>query len=289
MLKTRVISVLVVKNDIVVQSINFRRYLPVGVPSIAVEYLNRWGIDEIMLLDIHATLENRQPKFDKIAEYSRYAQVPFAVGGGVTDIRDIERIIRSGADKVVLNTAAVSNPSLITEGARHYGNQCMVVSIDARYVEPGRYQVFTHSGRRPTSYSPDEFARIAEQHGAGEILLTSIDRDGSKQGYDLELVTLVVNAVRLPVIVCGGVGRPEHLLEGIRIGASAVAAANFFHYTEHSVAVTKHFLKARGTEVRLDTLITYDGFEFDGDGRTAKTDDAVLEKLRFEYISEEVI
>jgi len=288
-LKTRIIGVLVVKDDIVVQSINFRHYLPVGVPSIAVEYLNRWGIDEIVLLDVHATPENRRPRFEKIAEYSRHGHVPFAVGGGITDIHDIERIIRSGADKVVLNTAAVSAPSLITEGAHRFGNQCIVVSIDARRVGHDRYEVFAHSGRRPTGYSPDEFARIAEQHGAGEILLTSIDRDGSKQGYDLDLAKLVVNAVRIPVIVCGGVGRPEHLLEGIRFGASAVAAANFFHYTEHSVAVVKRFLQAKGAEVRLDTLVTYDGFEFDGDGRAAKADDAVLEKLRFEYIPEEVI
>lgn len=289
MLKTRVIGVLVVKDDIVVQSTDFRRYLPVGVPSIAVEYLNRWGIDEIVLLDIHATLENRQPKFDKIAEYSRHGQVPFAVGGGVTDIRDIERIIRSGADKVVLNTAAVSDPSLIAEGARRYGNQCIVVSIDARRAGHDRYEVFTHSGRQPTGYSPAEFARKAEQHGAGEILLTSIDRDGSKRGYDPELVTPVVSAVRIPVIVCGGVGCPTHLMEGIRFGASAVAAANFFHYTEHSVAVAKRFLKSMGANVRLDTLITYDGFESDGDGRITKADDAVLDKLRFEYIPEEVI
>jgi cyclase len=288
-LKTRVVAVLVVKDGIVVQSIGFGRYLPVGVPSIAVEYLNRWGIDEIVLLDIHATPENRRPGSELIAIYSRHAQVPFAVGGGIRDDHDIDRIIRSGADKVVVNTAAVENPALITEGARRYGNQCIVVSIDAREVSPGRYEAFTRSGRQGTGHTPADLARLAEEHGAGEILLTSIDRDGSKRGYDAELVTPVVNAVRIPVIVCGGVGGPQDLLEGVRLGASAVAAANFFHYTEHSVAVAKRFLRSMGAEVRLDTVVAYDGFGFDPAGRLARASDTTLDRLRFEHIPEEVI
>jgi len=288
-LKTRVIGVLAVKDGLVVQSVGFRRYLPVGVPAIAVEYLNRWGIDEIVLLDIRATVDGRRPQFDLIAEYSKHGQVPFAVGGGIRDIYDIDSLMRAGADKVVINTAAVEQPTLISEGARRYGNQCIVVSLDARLVAPGRYGVFTRSGRQATGHAPVELARRAEQYGAGEILLTSIDRDGSKQGYDANLIAPVVNAVRIPVIVCGGVDRPAHLLEGIRLGASAVAAANFFHYTEHSVAVAKHFLETLGAGVRLDTLVTYDGFDHDGNGRLGKVDDDVLDRLRFKHVPEEVI
>ena len=288
MLKTRVVGVIVVKNGLVVQSITFERYLPVGVPSIAVEYLNRWGIDEILLVDIDATTEGRPPQFDLIAEAARWAQVPFAAGGGIRDIHDIERIIRSGADKVVLNTVAVEQPSLVTEGARRYGAQCMVVSIDARRAG-GRFEVFTRGARHATGRTPAEVARAAQDLGAGEIFLNSIDRDGMKTGYDVELIGPVAEAVHIPVIVCGGVGRPEHLLEGIRAGASAVAAANFFHYTEHSVAVAKRFLRASGAAVRMDTLVTYEGREFDRDTRIAKVGDATLDHLRFEHIPEEVI
>lgn len=289
MLKIRVIGVLVVKDGIVVQSINFKRYLPVGKPSIAVEYLNRWGIDEIALLDISATPEQRAPDHTKIREYSKYCQVPLAVGGGIRSLADIDNVIRSGADKVIINSAAIETPSLITEGAKHYGVQCIVVSIDARRVESRGYKVFTHSGKRATDYAPMEFARIAEAHGAGEILLTSIDRDGSKQGHDVGLIREVAGAVNIPVIACGGVGYPKHLLEGIHAGATAVAAANFFHYTEHSIIVAKRYLKSAGAPVRLDTYATYDGFAFDENERAAKVGDAILEKLRFEYLPEEVI
>lgn len=289
MLKTRLVGVLVVKNGIVVQSINFRRYLPVGIPSIAVEYLNNWGIDEILLLDIDATHELRRPRYDRITECSRYCHVPFAVGGGITDVLDIERLIHSGADKVVINAAAIENPSLITQGAKLFGNQCIVVSIDARRLENGRYKVFTHSGKQLTGYSLVDFAKIAEEQGAGEILLTSIDRDGSKLGYDLEMLKQVIDSVNIPVIICGGVGHPRHFYEAMDLNVSAVAAANFFHYTEHSAIVAKNFVKSAGFDIRLGTYTTYQDFGFDVDGRVTKVNDLILEKLRFEYIPEEAI
>jgi cyclase len=288
-LKVRVIGVLVVRDELVVQSINFRRYLPVGVPSIAVEYLNRWGIDEIALLDIGTSSGKRRPDFERTAEYARHAQVPIAVGGGIANIHDIERLIRSGADKVILNTAAVEQPALITEAAQLYGTQCIVVSIDGRRLQGGGYEAVTHGGRRATGRSPSDLAQDAEHHGAGEILLNSIDLDGAKSGYDVDLIRSVVSAVRIPVIVCGGVGRSEHFLDGIAIGASAVAAANFFHYTEHSVAIAKRFLRAHDVAVRLDTLVKYDGFVLEGSGRVAKASDEALDRLRFEHIPEEVI
>jgi len=289
MLKTRVIGVLVIKRGIVVQSINFRRYLPVGRPSIAIDYLNRWGIDEIVMLDIDATLESRHWDSETIRDYSQYCQVPFAVGGGIADISDIDRVIRSGADKVVINSAAETTPSLIEQGAKLYGCQCMVVSIDARRKENGVYEAFTHSGTQPTGLSPVTLAKMAEERGAGEILLNSIDRDGCKCGYDLELIRQIVGAIRIPVIVCGGVGYASHFLPAIELHVSAVAAANFFHYTEHSVVLAKSLLRSVQANVRLDSHVTYDGFGFDGDGRARKVSDPALEKLRFEYIPQEVI
>jgi cyclase len=288
-LKTRIIGVLVVKGGTVVQSVRFHRYLPVGAAPISVEYLNRWGIDEIVILDIDATPMSRPPDYEKIQECSRYCQVPLAVGGGIRSVSHIEKLIRSGADKVVINSAAVTNPRLMTEGTKLFGNQCMIASIDAKCVGDREYEVFIHSGKVSTGYSPRDFARIAEQHGAGEILLNSIDRDGSKLGYDLELIRQVVDAVNIPMIVCGGVSHPRHFLEPMDLGVSAVAAANFFHYTEHSVIVAKGFLARGARRLRSDMYTTYEGHDFDENGRASKVSDSILEGLRFEYIPEEVI
>jgi cyclase len=289
MLKTRIVGVLVVKGGIVVQSIGFARYLPVGSVAIAVEYLNRWGIDEIVLLDIDATAQGRPPQFDAIREYSKFCQVPLTVGGGIGTVADMERLVHSGADRIAINAAALENPTLIAEGARHLGSQCIVVSIDARRQQNGEYRVYSHSGTRATPYDALTCAKRAEDAGAGEIFLTSIDRDGSKQGYDLDLLGTVAAGVSVPVVVCGGAGHPRHLQEAAGTGVSGVAAANFYHYTEHSVIVAKSYLKAAGANVRLDSYVTYEGFRFDDDGRAAKIDDAALDKLRFEVIPEEVI
>lgn len=289
MLKTRVIGVIIVKDGISVQSIGFKRYLPIGIPEIAIEYLNRWGIDEIVLLDIDATNENRRPNYQKIQDYAKYCQVPLTIGGGIKDIDDIKRIIRSGADKVVINTEFVRNPDIIRQGATLFGNQCIVVSIDAKRSSSGIYEVFTHSGTQSTGLTPGEMARIAEDNNAGEIFLTSIDQDGSKRGYDLELIRSVVNEVKIPVIVCGGAGQPEHMRKAMEIPVPAVAAANFFNYTEHSVILAKSFLMKRRCEVRLDSYVTYKTIDFGTDGRPKKREDSILENLRFVTIPEEQI
>lgn len=289
MLKTRMIGVLVVKQGLVVQSLNFRSYLPVGIPPIALEYLDRWGIDEIVMVDIDATPSGRLPDFQKIKEYCKHALVPLTVGGGITQVADMIKIIQSGADKVVINSAAVANPALITEGVRLFGNQCLIVCLDVRAVGPGQYEAFTHSGTRPTGLDPVTLAKRAEEYGAGELLLNSIDRDGSKRGYDLELIRQVLGAIEIPLIVLGGVNHPRHFQEAIELGVSAVAAANFFHYTEHSVIAAKSYLLKRQAEIRLDSYANYDGHGFDQIGRVAKLDDAILEKFRFEYFPEEVI
>ena len=289
MLKPRIIGILVVRKSIVVQSIAFSRYLPLGKPEIALDYLNQWGIDEITLLEIDASHEKRKPCFELVKSLSKYCQVPLAVGGGISELSDIERLINCGADKIVLNTALSLNPGLLTKGAELFGAQAIVASIDAKNIDSGKYEVFLDSGRIPTGLSPVELAKRAEACGAGEILLNSIDRDGSKNGYDIELIRQVDAATSIPVIVCGGAGHPGHFAEGIKAGAAAVAAANFLHFIEHSVIAYKNFLKLNSCNIRLDSYATYDGFGYDFDGRVSKIDDKILDKLRFEYIPEEVI
>jgi cyclase len=289
MLKPRIIGALVVKDGIVVQSLNFRQYLPVGVPEIAVDYLNRWGIDEIIVLDIHASREKRKPEFERIARYSRFCHVPLTIGGGISCVEDIEMAFSRGADKVSINTALVKNPKLITQGANLFGSQAIIASIDARKMSDGKYGVFINSGTEQTEFHPADLARKAEELGAGEILINSIDRDGSKQGYDIELIRQIDDSTNIPVIASGGAGYPWHFAEGIKTGAAAVAAANFFHYEEHSVIVLKNYLKLHGFDIRLDSYASYEGFSNDFGGRIAKMDDDALDKLRFEYIPEEII
>lgn len=289
MLKTRIIAVLIAKDNIIVQSIGFKRYLPIGSPAIAIEYLNLWGIDEIAFLDIDATPKCQQPQFDYVREISKYCHVPLAVGGGIKNVDDIKRAIYSGADKIIINTEAVNNPQLISEGARLFGRQCIVISIDARKLSQNKYGTYVNSGTISTGYNPTEHAKKAETYGAGEILLTSIDRDGSKKGYDIELIGQVINAVKIPVIICGGVNHPQDFVEAVSLGVSAVAAANFFHYSEHSATTSKSYLKATNVNIRLDSYATYSDFNFDRLGRPSKRDDDNFERLFVEFTPEEII
>lgn len=289
MLKTRIVGLLPIRQGIVVQSIGFRRYLPVGRPEVAVEYLNNWGIDEIVMVDMDATRQGAAPDHGRVERCARFCQVPLTVGGGIAEVGHIERIVKAGADKISLNAAVVEAPGLIAEGARSFGRQCIVVSIDARRDDKGGYEAFTHGGTRATGSAPWQLAAMAEESGAGEILVTSIDQDGSRQGYDLELVRRVREAVSIPVIACGGAGRAAHMLECVRLGVDAVAAGNFFNYTEMSVIQVKRYLKDAGASVRLDSYATFEGFTFAGRERIGKRDDAYLERMRFEYVPQEVI
>ena len=290
MLKKRVVAVLLVHQGFVVQSIGFRRYLPVGSSEVCVEYLSRWGIDEIVLLDIDATPQRRAPNIELLTRVSRRAFVPLTVGGGIRTLEDIRTLVHSGADKVSINDAALRDPGLVSVAAAKFGSQSVVVSIDVRRHHDGRYEVFAGSGRIGTGRNPFEVALAAENAGAGEILLNSIDRDGMKTGYDLELLRGMAGAVSLPVIACGGVGRAEHLGEGMEAGASASAAANFFHFTEHSAIVAKAILAARGAPVRLDTEASYADCTFEPiTGRVAKRSSAQLRDLRFTVYKSEVI
>ena len=289
MLHKRLVAVLTVKNGIVVQSLGFQKYLPVGRLDIAVEFLSRWGIDEISILDIDATPERRQIDIGLIEKSIKKNFAPLAVGGGIHEIDDMRRLNHLGAEKVVINAIAVIEPEIIEQAAKIFGSQFVVVSIDVKLNNEGSYTVHTHSGQIDTGKDPISWAKEASELGAGEILITSIDRDGTQTGYDLELIKKVVAAVSVPVIACGGVGHPRHFLEGFEAGAFACAAGNFFHFNEHSPIIAKRYLQDRGLDIRIDTYATYAGATLLDSGRLAKQSDQYLENLRFEILPDEKI
>lgn len=271
MLKKRLIPCLIVKGNLLVQSFEFKRYLPIGKARIAIEYFVRWDVDEIILLDIEASKTRSKPQLDLIRDYAKACFVPFTVGGGITTESEIREVLKAGADKVSINSEAIRNPKFIHEAAEHFGSQSIVVSIDAKLNEKGEYRVFSHSQGACTDIEPTDWARHMEALGAGEILLTSVDRDGTRRGYDLPLIHSVAEALSIPVVACGGVGRVEHLVDGIVQGeASAVAAANIFQHTEHSTIVAKAYLKQSGVAVRLSSAAKYEGVVFDPLGRIRK-------------------
>jgi imidazole glycerol-phosphate synthase subunit HisF len=289
-LKKRVVAGVIVRHGVVVQSLGFRRYLPVGRPSINVEFLNAWGADEIILLDITATREDRSITERMITDAGRHCRVPLTIGGGLRTIDDIKMALHSGADKIAINTASVKAPRLITEASRIFGRQCIVVSIDASRQANGRHEVFLDSGRAATGLDAVAHAKTSAEIGAGEILINSIDRDGSKAGFDIDLVAQISDAVPIPVIAAGGAGAPVHFLDVFRqTRASAAAAANFFQFTEHSIAKTKAALRSAGLDIRTDTYANYLEASFGPDGRLRKRPDDYLEELAYEHIPEEVI
>jgi cyclase len=288
MLKKRIVAALVVKDGIVVQSRGFNRYMPVGKPAIAMEFLDDWGIDEIILLDISATKEGRAPDHVMVRNSFAHCHVPLTVGGGITSTEHVLKLMHSGADKVSLNQAALHRPSLLTETAKLFGNQSVVASIDALCVDD-KYCVYDYLQRKALQIKPDELARQLQDRGAGEILINSVDRDGAKSGFDQKLINDVCAAVTLPVICCGGAGNPQHFLDALEnTQVSAVAAANFFHFTEHSVTTTKAIV-ARSLPIRLETHARYENNCFDKFGRLLKKDDAELEKLLYHRVEKEII
>jgi cyclase len=234
----------------VVKGVNFVDLRDAGDPVELAARYDREGADELVFLDITASSGNRETMVDVVARTAEQVFIPLTVGGGVRGVEDARKLLRAGADKVSVNTSAVARPELISELATEFGAQCVVVAIDAR-VAPGGYEVFTHGGRKPTGLDAVSWAAEAERLGAGEILLTSMDRDGTKDGFDLELTRQVVNACGLPVIASGGVGSLQHLLEGALYGgADAVLAASIFHFGEASVADAKAHMAAGGVIVR---------------------------------------
>ncbi|MDO8730112.1 MAG: imidazole glycerol phosphate synthase subunit HisF [Candidatus Omnitrophota bacterium] len=250
MLAKRIIPCLDVKNGRVVKGVRFLKLKDAGDPVEAGRRYEEQGADELVFLDITASAERRDTRVALAARVAKEVFIPFTVGGGIKSIEEIRKILAAGADKISLNTAAVKNPRLITEAARRFGSQCVVVAIDAKRKGRG-WEVFVHGGRTPTGKDAVKWAREAQKRGAGEILLTSMDRDGTKDGYDLELTRAVSKAVPVPVIASGGVGNLKHLADGIRRGgADAVLAASIFHYGEFTVPQAKRYLKRHGIPVR---------------------------------------
>ena len=252
MLKKRIIPCLDVKNGRVVKGINFVNLQDAGDPVEQAIIYSDHGADEICFLDITASNENRNIILDIVKKTAQKISVPLTVGGGVRNLEDINILLSSGADKVSINTAAVMETNIVKKSAEKFGSQCIVVAVDAKKTNTDKWEVFTHGGRNRTGKDVLNFVKKVETRGAGEILLTSMDRDGTKKGYDLDLTKKVANFINIPVIASGGVGNLEHLYQGIKIGnANAVLAASIFHFGEYSILEAKQYLDSKGIPVRI--------------------------------------
>lgn len=258
MLEIRIIPCLDVKDGRVVKGVRFVDLVDAGDPVEAAAAYDAAGADELCFLDITASQENRGTLLDIVRRTAERCFMPLTVGGGVRTVEDIRRLLEAGADKVSINTAAVRNRQLVRETSEKFGAQCIVVAIDAKKVsrpgEPDRWEIFTHGGRNATGIDAVEYAQEVVELGAGEILLTSMDRDGTKSGFDVELTRAVADSVSVPVIASGGVGTLDHLVEGVKLGhASAVLAASIFHFGTYTIGDAKRYMAAAGIPVRLDT------------------------------------
>jgi len=252
-LTKRIIPCLDVTAGRVVKGVNFVSLRDAGDPVEIARRYDEQGADELTFLDITASSDERDIILHVIEAVADEVFIPLTVGGGVRSVEDVRRLLNAGADKISINTAGIQNPALIEQASGRFGAQCIVVAIDAKATAPGRWEVFTHGGRKPTGLDAIDWACRVERLGAGEILLTSMDRDGTRQGFDLELTRAISDAVPIPVIASGGVGNLQHLADGVTLGrADAVLAASIFHFGEHTVREAKEFMAGQGIAVRLD-------------------------------------
>ena len=251
MLKTRIIPCLDVKDGRVVKGINFIDLIDAGDPIEVAKIYDRSGADELCFLDITASHEKRPILLDVVRKTAEQCFMPLTVGGGVRSVSDIQVLLSSGADKVSINTAAVENSKVVSDSSKKFGSQCIVVAIDAK-KNGDKWEVFTHGGRNNSGIDALEYAKKMEENGAGELLVTSMDRDGTQVGYDVDLMSKISSKINIPVIASGGVGNLDHLVDGIKLGkASAVLAASIFHYGKHSVKEAKDYLDSKGIPVRI--------------------------------------
>lgn len=267
MIKTRLIACIVTKKDLVVQSFGFNRYLPIGNVKTAIEFFVNWDVDEIVIIDIDASRQGRAPNVDLVTWAAKECFVPLAVGGGIKSLEHIQNLLKAGADKVCINSVVRDNLPFVTLASNSFGNQCITVSVDVAKIN-GSFGVYDYLEGKNTYLDLTNHLKDIERSGAGEILLNSVNRDGSREGFDIELLQLVSSAVNIPVIALGGVGRLEHLADGIsKGGCQAVAAANIFQHMEHSTIAAKAQMLSNGLSVRLSSEVKYENFSLDILGR----------------------
>jgi imidazole glycerol-phosphate synthase subunit HisF len=292
-LSKRIVGAILVRNEWVVQSIGFRRYLPIGRPEIAAEFLDDWGVDEILLVDLSASQKERsdnEPNYSLIKKVSRNTFVPILYSGGIAKLDHIGKAVSSGADKVALTTALVSSPALIEDGSSAYGSQCIVAGIDVQLDAKYGYRAFINGGSNATALNPLALAKRAVELGAGEVLVNSIPRDGSKVGFDVTLLRDVCRAVSAPVIGMGGAGDFNHFLEAFeQSSVGALVAGNMLSFSEHSVSALKAFLLLAGIQIRYDSRSNYVDGIFDKRGRILMKDEEQLAQMKYEHITPEDI
>lgn len=267
MLKTRLIPSIITKNELVVQSFNFKKYLPIGNVKTAIEFFVDWDVDEILIIDIDASREEREPNFELVKWAASECFVPLTVGGGIKTLLHVQQLLQAGADKVCINSVTRENTLFIENAAKTFGDQCITVSLDIVKTE-GEYRLYDHLSGQAVECDLLEHLRMLENSGAGEVLLNSVERDGSRMGFDLELLNFISSKFTIPVIALGGVGRFEHLAEAvIEGGCQAVSAANIFQHMEHSTIAAKSQMLKAGLNVRLSSEVKYEDFALDCLGR----------------------
>ncbi|MDC3019943.1 imidazole glycerol phosphate synthase cyclase subunit [Prochlorococcus sp. AH-736-E15] len=279
MLKKRLVSCLLLRNGLIVQSIGFKKFLPIGKPKYAIEFASRWDVDEIILLDISSASKKELINLSTIEELSESCFVPLTIGGGISSLSDAKNILKSGADKICINSHALRNERLISQLADLFGTQCVVVSIDVNKDREGNYYVHSHNNEKIYELNPIKWAKKCEELGAGEIFLNAVHRDGSKKGYDTNLISLVSKEINIPLIVQGGIGHFNQFKDGIDAGASAVSASNIFQHIEHSTIIAKAHLYQSKVNIRLDSEANYFNRAFDEDGRLIMLDEDTLFNL----------